>query len=90
LALVSHTIAGDAADMESPRRFVMLDPATDAILSLCSGPADDGKCPLTDTPPYLCQGLHLVHAHGSLQQHNSFTVGEMVPGRCPLTSIDEE
>jgi hypothetical protein len=76
--------------MESQRRFIMLDPATDAILSLCAGPADDGKGPLADTPPCLCQRLHLVGVHGTSPKHNSFTVGEMVPGRCPLSSIDGE
>ena len=68
----------------------MFDPATDAILSLRAGPADDGKCPQADTPPYLCQGLALVGTRGTPLRHSSFTVGEMVPGRCPLSSIDEE
>ena len=76
--------------MESQRRFIMLDPATDAILSLCAGPTDDGKCPLADTPPYVCQGLHLIGVGSTSQKHNSYTVGEMVPGRCPLSSIAAE
>ena len=76
--------------MESQRRFVMLDPATDDIISLCSGAADDGKCPLADAPPYLCQGLRLVGVRGASQQRSSLTVGVTVPGRCPLVSTDEE
>jgi hypothetical protein len=76
--------------MESQRRFVMLDPATDDIISLCSGPADDGRSPLADAPPYLCQGLRLVGVRGASQQRSAFTVGEMVAGRCPLASTDEE
>lgn len=65
-------------------RFVMLDPATDDILSLCSGPADDGACPLAEAPPYVCQGLHLVGGRDTPRQDHWFTVAEMVPGRCPL------
>jgi hypothetical protein len=67
----------------------MLDPATDDILSVCTGPADDGKCPLADAPPHICQGLHLVGVRGTPEQGSSFTVVEMVPGRCPLAWIDE-
>ncbi len=74
--------------MEPDRLFVMLDPATDQIVSMCEGPTDDGRCPRTDTPPYLCQGLHLVGARGTPEFRVSMTVTEMVPGRCPLAFID--
>lgn len=67
----------------------MLDPATDNILSVCAGPSEDGKCPVADAPPYICQGLHLVGVRGTEAQRISFTVKEMIPGRCPLTTIDE-
>jgi hypothetical protein len=76
--------------MESQRRFVMLDPATDDVLSLCSGWADDGRCRLADAPPYLCEGLRLVGVGGASHRRSSRTVGETVPGRCPLASMDEE
>jgi len=75
--------------MEPERLFVMLDPATDQIVSMCEGPTEDGRCPRTNEPPYLCQGLHLVGARGTPEQGLSFTVNEMVPGRCPLAWIDE-
>ena len=75
--------------MESERLIVMLDPATDDILSVCTGPAGDGKCPLADAPPYVCEGLHLVGARGTPAHSSSFIVDEMVPGRCPLAWIDE-
>jgi hypothetical protein len=42
------------------QQIVMLDPATDDVLSVCSGPAADGRCPVADAPPYVCAGLHLA------------------------------
>ena len=75
--------------MEPERLFVMLDPATDQVISVCEGPAEDGRCPRTDVPPYLCRGLHLVGARGTPEHGISFTVTDMVPGRCPLAWIDE-
>jgi hypothetical protein len=71
-----------------PGLFVMLDPATDDILSVCAGPADDGKCQLVDAPPYVCQGLQLVGVDRMPERGSSFIVDEMVPGRCPLAWID--
>jgi len=75
--------------MEPDRLFVMLDPATDQIVSVCGGPTEDGRCPQADTPPYVCAGLHLVGAQGTPEQSVSLTVTEMLPGRCPLAFIDE-
>jgi hypothetical protein len=70
--------------MELNRVFVMTDPASDSVLSLCAGPTDDGKCPQADSPSYLCEGLHLVSAGGAGERSISFTVTETAPGRCPL------
>ena len=64
----------------------MLDPATDEVLAECSGPTLDGACPVSDTPPYLCAGLHLVGTPGSDGPGVSLTVTRMEPGRCPLAA----
>ena len=65
----------------------MLDPATDEVLAECSGPTLDGACPVSDTPPYLCAGLHLVGTPGSDGHGVSLTVTSMEPGRCPLAAV---
>ena len=62
----------------------MLDPATDQVLDECSGPTPDGRCPVADSPPYICAGLHLVGVGGTPGQDVSLTVVKMEPGRCPL------
>ena len=75
--------------MEPDRLFVMLDPATDQVLSVCEGPTETGRCARAEAPPYVCQGLRLVGARGTPENSVSFTVNETVPGRCPLAWIDE-
>ena len=75
--------------MELNRVFVMTDPATDSILSLCAGPTHDGRCPQADSPPYVCEGLHLVGVGGTPERSASFTVRKTAPGRCPLAWVDE-
>jgi cell division protein FtsI/penicillin-binding protein 2 len=72
--------------MKADGSFVMLDPATDEILAECSGPSADGACPVSDTPPYLCAGLHLVGRSGADGKGVSLTVTSMQPGRCPLAA----
>ena len=72
--------------MKTDGSFVMLDPATDEILAECSGPSADGACPVSDTPPYLCAGLHLVGRSGADFKGVSLTVTSMQPGRCPLAA----
>jgi hypothetical protein len=72
--------------MKTDGSFVMLDPATDEILAECSGPSADGACPVSDTPPYLCAGLHLVGKSGADGKGVSLTVTSMQPGRCPLAA----
>ena len=74
--------------MESDRSFVMLDPVTDEVLAECGGPTDDGRCPVSDIPPYLCAGLHLVGPGGTEGHDVSFTVTSMQPGRCPLAVVN--
>jgi len=74
--------------MESTRTFVMTDPVTDQVLWVCSGAAADGRCPLADLPPYVCQGLRVVATHGTGHDGTAFTVDEMVPGRCPVAWIN--
>lgn len=75
--------------MEKDRRFVMLDPATDQVLDECVGPTVDGRCPVADTPPYICAGLHLVGVGGETAHALSLTVTKMEPGRCPLFVREE-
>jgi hypothetical protein len=75
--------------METTRTFVMTDPATDQVLWVCSGAAPDGRCPHADQPPYICQGLRLTATRGTTHDGTSFTVDEMVPGRCPAAWIDQ-
>ena len=52
----------------------MLDPATDDVLAECSGPTADGRCPVSDAPPYTCTGLHLVGTPGTGGRGVSLTV----------------
>jgi hypothetical protein len=89
LALATEIASAHPDDVEQERVFVMLDPATDDILSVCAGPSEDDKCPVADAPPYICQGLHLVGVRGAQAERVSFTVKEMIPGRCPLSVIDD-
>ncbi len=65
--------------------YVMLDPSTDQVLEQCSGPTSDGRCPVSDKPPYICAGLHLIGVGGLSDHEISLTVTKMAPGRCPLT-----
>jgi hypothetical protein len=64
---------------------VMLDPSTDQVLEQCSGPTSDGRFPVSDKPPYVCAGLHLIGVGGPSGHEISLTVTTMEPGRCPLT-----
>jgi hypothetical protein len=75
--------------MDTDRPIVMLDPATDEVLAECSGPSTDGRCPVSDTPPYLCAGLRLVGTTGADEHSVSLTVTSMEPGRCPLASAQQ-
>lgn len=86
-ALTHLSISGNACDMERQPRFVMVDPATDQVLWACSGATAEGRCPVADTPPYVCQGLRLVAAGGTRKDGFSFTVDTTVPGRCPAAEI---
>ncbi|MFI5287214.1 MAG: hypothetical protein ACHQ4F_12945 [Candidatus Dormibacteria bacterium] len=65
--------------------YVMLDPSTDQVLEQCSGPTSDGRCPVSDKPPYICAGLHLIGVGGLPGHDISLIVTKMEPGRCPLT-----
>jgi hypothetical protein len=64
--------------------FLMLDPVTDQVLAECKGPTADGRCPVSDTPPYVCAGLRLIASEHGAGDGVTFTVTEMQPGRCPL------
>lgn len=75
--------------MEAQRTFVMTDPVTDQVLWVCSGAAADGRCPLADQPPYVCQGLRVVATHGTGHDGAAFTVDETVPGCCPAAWVDQ-
>jgi hypothetical protein len=62
----------------------MLDPVTDEVLAECGGPEADGRCPVTDRPPYVCAGLRLVAREEGAGNGATFKVTKMQPGRCPL------
>ncbi len=66
----------------------MLDPTTDQLLAECTGPDAGGRCPMSDRPPYICAGLHVVSV-GADSGHESFTVVKMQPGRCPMAGLNE-
>lgn len=70
--------------MKRDRSFVMLDPVTDEVLAECAGPDADGRCPVSDRPPYVCAGLRLVAREEGAGNGATFTVTEMQPGRCPV------
>jgi hypothetical protein len=62
LALAAFRTLGNARQVEKNRRFVTLYPATDQVLDDCDGPTVTGRCPVADSPQYICAGLHLVGA----------------------------
>ncbi len=70
--------------MKRDRSFVMIDPATDEVLAECAGPDADGRCPLSDRPPYVCAGLRLVTREPGAEDGATFLVTDMRPGRCPV------
>ncbi len=78
----------DAGRMDRDNRIVMLDPTTDQLLAECTGPDAGGRCPMSDRPPYICAGLHVVSV-GADSGHESFTVVKMQPGRCPMAGLNE-
>ena len=71
------------------KQVVMLDPATDDVLSVCTGPTADGRCPVADEPPYVCAGLHLLAA-GAPGEERWLSGVELEPGaaRWPSSSAD--
>ena len=73
--------------MKAGRRFVMVDPATDQVLWVCSGPTAEGHCPVAEAPPYVCQGLRLVAASGTRHDGTSLNVDKTVAGHCPAAEI---
>lgn len=73
--------------MEKERRFVMVDPATDQVLWVCSGPNGEGRCPVAEAPLYVCQGLRLVAASGTRHDGISVSVDKTVAGHCPAAEI---
>lgn len=72
--------------MDEPR-FVMVDPATDQVLWVCSGGNSEGHCPIAEEPPYVCHGLRLVAASGTKHDGRSVVVEKMVAGHCPALEI---
>ena len=70
--------------MKPDRSIVMLDPVTDEVLAECAGPDADGRCPVSDRPPYVCAGLRLVTREEGPEDGATFLVTDMQPGRCPL------
>ena len=68
------------------QQIVMLDPATDDVLSVCAGATPDGRCPVAGEPPYLCAGLHLVDA-GTSGEERWLSGVKLEPGRCPLADV---
>lgn len=77
----------DAGSMQDQPRFVAVDPVTDQVLWVCSGPTVEGKCPIADEPPYACQGLRLVAAAGTDRNGESLLVETQRPGHCAALDI---
>lgn len=74
---------------ERERLFLMVDPATRKVVSMCAGPDPDGHCPRATKPPYDCVGLRIVPAAGTGADGLPFTVTPAPDGRCPLAWINE-
>jgi hypothetical protein len=73
--------------MVSIQRYVMVDPATDQVLWVCSGATAEGRCPVAEKPPYVCEGLRLVAAGGTRHDGQSKVVEHAVAGRCPALEL---
>ena len=73
--------------MENEPRFVMVDPATDQVLFVCSGANSEGHCPISEKPPYVCQGLRLVAPSGTHHDGRSMVVEKTVAGHCPALEL---
>lgn len=74
--------------MDKQPRFVAVDPVTDQVLWVCSGATAEGRCPVAEQPPYVCQGLRLVAAAGSDHVGESMLVEKPRPNHCPALDID--
>jgi hypothetical protein len=74
--------------METEPRFVMVDPATDQVLFVCSGANAEGHCPIAEKPPYVCQGLRLVAASGTHHDGASMVVEHTAAGQCPARRLN--
>jgi hypothetical protein len=72
------------------RLYLMIDPATRKLVDMCTGPAPDGTCPRSDTPPFDCVGLRVIPNGGTDVDGLPFTVTSADDGRCPLAWVDEE
>jgi hypothetical protein len=68
-------------------RFVAVDPVTDQVLWVCSGPTSAGRCEIAEEPPYVCQGLRLLAAAGTDHNGHSMVVEQPIAGRCPALDI---
>jgi hypothetical protein len=73
--------------MEQKPTFVAVDPVTDQVLWVCSGPDPHGRCPVAEKPPYVCHGLKLVAAHGTKRDGYSFVVQRTIKGHCPVAGL---
>ena len=71
------------------RLFLMTDPATHKVVSMCTGPDDHGRCPRASEPPYDCVGLRMIPAAGSAADGLPFTVTATADGRCPLAWLND-
>ncbi len=67
--------------------FVAVDPVTDQVLWVCSGPNAAGHCPIAEEPPYVCQGLKVVATQGTKRDGASFVVQRTVKGHCPVVGL---
>jgi hypothetical protein len=81
-----ETYQGDLVDQTSPMElktaFVMVDPATDQVLCVCSGPTAVGSCPVAERPTICLPGTPAGrHAEGAAI--SSYIIDHAEPGRCP-------
>lgn len=70
------------------RLVLILDPASRAIVSECSGPGDDGECPnLRAGHAVPCAGRRLVPAYGTGAEGWRLTVVDTDRSTCPLAGL---
>ena len=91
MALAASGVPTVYGGMEThDRLFQIVDPVTNKLVDICTGPTPIGGCPRADTPPYDCIGLRVVPMRGTLADGLPFTATSARNGRCPLAWVDDD